>query len=261
MPPRRSSRPMAAGRVAPDGSPYPERRSPSFERDVQRMFTHIANGYDGFDHLVSIGQDLLWRPRAVRELRRFRGPGPLRRALDVGCGTGDLAALIAAGFPGGRVVGADFTRAMLDRARARQEGRPLEYARASALRLPFADAAFDLVSSAFVLRNFADLGTALEESRRVLRPGGVLLTLEITEPISPAVRRLFHAYFDRVVPALGSVVGSAGPYRYLPDSLRALPDRAAIVRAMERAGFDRVVAPTQSLGIVTTFLARAGPAA
>ena len=258
--------PMASGRTAgpsaADGSPLPDRSLPSFERDVRRMFTHIAGGYEWFDHVASLGNDLLWRPRALWDLDRFRRPGPLVRVLDIGCGTGELARLVARHYGSSRVVAADFTRAMLDNAVGSTVGRSergrIDFARATALKLPFADGAFDLVTNAFVARNLADLSVAFREVRRVLRPGGVFLTLEITEPVSPTMNRFFHAFFDNVVPWLGGAVGSAGPYRYLPRSLRSLPDRAALLGLRAANGFPRTAARLQSGGIVTTFLGEAG---
>ena len=249
--------------TAADGSPYPDRALPTFERDIQRMFGHIAERYDWFDHVASLGNDFLWRPRALGQLDRFRALGPIRRALDIGCGTGDLARQVARRFPGAEVVGADFTGPMLRNALGRnrraREGSRVTLARATALRLPFADASFDLVTNAFVARNLTDLPRGFREMRRVLRPGGVALTLEITEPTSPAFGALFHSYFDRVVPWMGAAVASAGPYRYLPESLRSLPPRAELLDVIRAAGFPRVAAPSQSFGIVTTFLAEAGP--
>lgn len=250
------------GPTAPDGSPLPDRALPSFEHDVRRMFTHIAQGYEWFDHVASLGNDLLWRPRALWDLDRFRAPGPVRRVLDIGCGTGELARLVARHYGASRVVAADFTRAMLENALGSSSGRPerarIDFARATALRLPFADATFDLVTNAFVARNLSDLAVAFREVRRVLRPGGVLMTLEITEPVSPTVNRFFHAFFDHVVPWLGGAVGSAGPYRYLPQSLRSLPDRDALLSLLAQSGYPRTTARLQSAGIVTTFLAEAG---
>lgn len=248
------------GRTAADGSPYPDRSRPTFERDVRSMFAHIAAGYEGFDHLASLGQDFLWRPRALWALDRFRR-GPVERALDVGCGTGELARAVARHFAAARVVATDFTSAMLDRARAdrgsRALGARLAFGTANAARLPFADGTFDLVTNAFVARNLSDLGATFRELRRVLRPGGVLLTLEITEPASPAWGRLFHAYFDSVVPLLGRAAGSEGPYRYLPESLRSLPPRDRFLEVLRAAGFARAEARTQSMGIVTSFLGEA----
>jgi demethylmenaquinone methyltransferase / 2-methoxy-6-polyprenyl-1,4-benzoquinol methylase len=250
------------GPRAADGSPLPDRSLPTFERDVRRMFTHIAHGYEWFDHVASLGNDLLWRPRALWDLDRFRAPGPVHRVLDIGCGTGELARLVARHYGASHVVAADFTRAMLENAVGSTSGRPeaprIAFARATALKLPFATGSFDLVTNAFVARNLADLTVAFREIRRVLRPGGVFLTLEITEPASPMVNHLFHAFFDHVVPWLGGAVGSAGPYRYLPQSLRSLPDRDAFQALLGASGFPRRTARLQSGGIVTTFLAEAG---
>jgi demethylmenaquinone methyltransferase / 2-methoxy-6-polyprenyl-1,4-benzoquinol methylase len=252
-------------RTAADGSPYPDRHLPTFERDVRQMFGHIAERYDWFDHVASLGNDFLWRPRALGQLDRFRTPGPIRRALDIGCGTGDLARQVARRYPAATVVAADFTRPMLlnaqRRGRRATEGARVPLVRATALRLPFPDGTFDLVTNAFLARNLASLPVGLAEMRRVLRPGGTLLTLEITEPTSPGFGALFHAYFDRVVPWMGAAVASEGPYRYLPESLKSLPPRAEFVRALGTAGFGRVVARPQSFGIVTTYLGEAGPGA
>jgi demethylmenaquinone methyltransferase / 2-methoxy-6-polyprenyl-1,4-benzoquinol methylase len=251
-------------RSARDGSPLPDPHDPHFEKDVRRMFTHIAARYEWFDHVASMGNDLLWRPRALWDLDRFRTPGPVRRILDLGCGTGELTRLTAHHFPEAEVVGVDFTAAMIAVARRRtsgpSNGRRIGYGRGTAMHLPFADGTFDLATNAFLARNLADLDGALAEMRRVLRPGGVLLVLEITEPASPTFGAVFHAYFDHVVPWLGAAVDSAGPYRYLPESLRRLPSRAKFRHALARAGFPRTEARTQSMGIVTTFLAEAGPA-
>ncbi len=228
------------------------------------MFTHISGRYELVDHVASLGQDLLWRSRALWAADRFH-PSPPRRVLDVGSGTGELARLAARHYPDAFVVASDFTRAMLAEAVRAAPGeagaRRIDYAAATAARLPFADGTFDLVTNAFVLRNLVDLDAGAREFRRVLRPGGTLLTLEITEPRSALVGRLFHAYFDRVVPALGRAVGSAGPYRYLPESLRSLPPPSEIVRRFGAAGFSRTEAHPQSGGTVTTFLAEAGTAA
>ncbi|MCI4336070.1 MAG: ubiquinone/menaquinone biosynthesis methyltransferase [Thermoplasmata archaeon] len=254
-----------ADRQAPDGSPYPDRTRASFEHDVRAMFTHIARGYDWFDHLASLGNDLLWRPRALWDLDRFRDGRPVRRVLDVGCGTGDLTRLTARHYPAAQVVGVDFTRAMLTIADERTRHEPVAprvgFGEASVIRLPFHDGCFDVASSAFVVRNIPRLGDAFRELRRVLAPGGTLLTLEITEPANPRVGRLFHQYFDRVVPWLGAMVHSAGPYRYLPESLRHLPDRAGMIALLRECGFDPVTAAPQSGGIVTSYLAGVNGAA
>ncbi len=251
--------PGRPGRAAEDGSPYPDRASPTFERDVRRMFTHIAGRYEWFDHLASVGNDFLWRPMSLWALDRFRADRPVRRVLHVGCGTGEFSRWALRHYPESTVVSADFTGAMVARARA-LAGKlaPRTTAvRATVRRLPFADGSFDLVLNAFVVRNLTDLDGSLAEMRRVLVDGGSLVTLEISEPPNRLVRSLFHAYFDHVVPWLGRSVHSSGPYRYLPESLRSLPAREEIVRRLGAAGFDPVRAVRFSQGIVTAYLARA----
>ena len=243
--------------VARDGSPYPDRARPTFERDVRAMFASIADRYDAFNHLATFGLDLVWRPRALWELDRYRRT-PVRTALDVGCGTGGLARLLARHYPRADVVAVDFSRAMVAAAH-RVRGTPAGLGVANASRLPFSDGTFDLAASAFVARNFADLPRTARELLRVLRPGGVLLTLEVSEPQAPSVARLFHAHFDRVVPMIGRAFGREGPYRYLPESLRRFPPVREVVAILGAAGFVRTVARPISLGIVTAYLAEAPP--
>ncbi len=249
-------------RTAADGSLRPDRSSPTFERDVQRMFATIADRYDTFNHLATFGLDLLWRPRAVWGLERA-AHGDCRRILDVGCGTGALARLLARHFSKAEVVGVDFTSAMVRRASgllARGAASP-RFAVASVAHLPFAAGSFDLATSAFVARNLPDLRGAFAELRRVLRPAGTLLTLEVSEPSSPLVRSVFHAHFDGAVPLLGRAFGREGPYRYLPESLRSFPGRERVVATLADAGFPRTRVVPMSLGIVTAYLSGASEAA
>ena len=246
------------GPTASDGTVLPDRRLPTFERDVERMFASIADRYDAFNHVATFGQDLLWRPRALWELDRFHD-GPVARILDVGCGTGGLARLLAQHHPRATVVASDFSRTMVRTAKRRTRlprgGRTIGFAVAHIGHLPFRDGTFDVVANAFVARNLTDLAAAFRELRRVLRPGGSLLTLEVSEPASPAVGKLFHAHFDHAVPLIGRSFGREGPYSYLPRSLRALPPTTRIVQMLGEAGFSRAVARSMSLGIVSAYLA------
>lgn len=253
------SRPIP-DRTAADGSLHPDRRLPSFERDVQRMFASIADRYDAFNHTATFGQDLLWRPRALWELARFHR-GPVARVLDFGCGTGAFARQVASRYPKARVVAVDFTRTMVERAHDALERGPahgsFRLAVANVHRLPFADASFDVATNAFVARNLASLPDSFRELRRVLRPGGTLLTLEVSEPASPTVGRLFHAHFDHAVPLLGRAFGREGPYTYLAESLRGFPSPVELLGTLGSAGFVRTAARPMSLGIVTTYLGEA----
>jgi len=251
------------GPTAPDGSLHPDRRLPTFERDLERMFASIADRYDRFNHLATLGQDLWWRPRAVWALAR-RCRGPVRAALDFGCGTGGLARLLGVRFPSARVVAVDFSSAMVRLADAsfrgpRSQGR-FGGAVANVGHLPFADGVFDVAASAFVARNLVDLPGSFRELRRVLRPGGWLLTLEVSEPSSATVGRLFHAHFDHAVPLLGRAFDREGPYRYLPESLRTMPPPSRLAALLAEAGFPRTDLEPMSLGIVTAYLSQAsGP--
>ncbi len=244
------------GPTASDGSVHPDRALPTFERDLQRMFASISDRYEAFNHAATFGQDLLWRPRAVWTLARA-ATGPVREVLDVGCGTGELARLLGRRFPRARVVAVDFTREMVLRAGAASGRRSPGLAVATATGLPFPDGAFDVAASAFLLRNLPDPLLAFRELRRVLRAGGTLLTLEVSEPSSPIVARIFHAHFDHAVPILGRAFAREGPYRYLPESLRTLPPPSRLVELFAEADFPETRVVPMSLGIVRAYLSRA----
>lgn len=253
----------AGAPTAPDGSLHPDRSLPTFERDLQRMFTSIADRYDSFNHLATLGQDLWWRPRALWALERVCRR-PVRAALDVGCGTGSLAALLGVRFPLARVVAVDFSAAMVRRAHTLRAGRAevpgAEFAVANVLHLPFADGSFDVAATAFVARNFSDLPAAFRELRRVLTPGGWLLTLEVSEPPSRLVGHVFHAHFDYAVPLLGRAFDREGPYRYLPESLRSFPPPEHLRAILGESGFPRTELRPMSFGIVTAYLSEASGA-
>ncbi len=248
--------------LASDGSPHPARGSAHFDREVRAMFSRIAGQYTFFDHVATFGQDLVWRPRALWELDRSLSEPP-RRILDLGCGPGDLTYLLARHYPTASLVASDFTRAMVVRAEGTRQRLPasgrdrIGFGVADVTRLPFRSGSFDVVSSAFLIRNLPQLVVGLGEMRRVLRRGGWCLALEITEPAPEWFRPLFHAYFDRVMPKLGALFGTEGPYRYLSESLRSFPPRHGVLEAFEQAGFEVPRASLQSAGSVTTFLARA----
>ena len=221
------------------------------------MFTRIAGQYSLVDHLTTFGLDLLWRPESLWLLDR-RGLPPPRRILDLGCGPGDLSFELARHFPRATILAMDFTPAMLERARQHRAPPPSpSFGLADAQALPFKDSTFDLVTSAFLIRNLPRLREGVGEMRRVLRPGGSLLALEVGEPPSPWFSPLFHAYFDRVVPMIGRMFGTEAPYRYLSTSLRSLPPREQVLQMLSRLGFVDGSAHLLTGGIVTAFLARA----
>jgi len=216
---------------------------------VVEMFDRIAGEYERVNRVISLGLDRRWRRTTVDSL----GLAPGSFVLDLACGTGDISRILA--VKGLRVVGVDLSQNML-----RHAGRSGVVVRADVSRLPVADAVADGITCGFALRNLVDLPVFFSECERALRPGGRLAAVDAATPTSLPARVGHLMWFGHVVPWLGAAVDSAGPYRYLPESLRRLPPRPRFREALVRAGFSRTEARTQSLGIVTAFLAEAGPA-
>ena len=195
---------------------------------VRRMFDRIAPVYDAMNRTMTAGLDRRWRRITVDEVVK---PGD--RVLDVCCGTGDLA-IAARDHRAGEVVGLDFSEAMLER--ARRKAPDLEWVRGDALELPFGDASFDAATVGFGVRNVEDLGLALRELRRVLRPGGRLGILEITEP-QGRLAPFYRVWFDLAIPKLGRVLPGGDAYTYLPASVRRFPHPEALADLLAANGF------------------------
>ena len=179
------------------------------------MFDRIAGRYDLLNTILSAGLDGRWRRRAARAAR-LRAGG---MALDVACGSGRLTSVLAAmAGPSGRVVGLDFSAAML--AVARRDQPALEFIEGDALELPYKDAEFDATTMAFGLRNLADPGRGLAEMARVVRPGGRMVVLEFVRPPRNLVGSAYRLYLTQVLPRVGGLLsGDAAAYRYLSDTV------------------------------------------
>jgi demethylmenaquinone methyltransferase/2-methoxy-6-polyprenyl-1,4-benzoquinol methylase len=195
------------------------------------MFDRIAGVYDLMNGVMTAGLHHQWRRRAI-ELAELRGG---ERVLDVATGTGDLAAAaLEAVGPGGEVIGVDFAPEMLARAAAKVPGARFELA--DALELPFPDDRFDAVTVGFGARNFSDLERGVAEMIRVTKPGGRVVILEITQPTRQPLASFYRAWFDGVVPALGSLAGDRAAYSYLPSSVRRFPGPVQLARLMDEQG-------------------------
>jgi demethylmenaquinone methyltransferase/2-methoxy-6-polyprenyl-1,4-benzoquinol methylase len=197
---------------------------------VRTMFDRIAPVYDAMNRLMTAGLDQRWRKLAVQAAVR---PGD--RVLDACCGTGDLA--IAAARAGAEVTGIDFSPRMLERARRKLHS--VTWVEGDVLALPFAANSFDAATVGFGVRNVADLGLALAELRRVLRAGGGLAILEITQPRG-LLGPFYRLWFDRVVPLLGKALKGGAAYTYLPASVRRFPAPDALADLIRAAGFEDV---------------------
>jgi demethylmenaquinone methyltransferase/2-methoxy-6-polyprenyl-1,4-benzoquinol methylase len=217
---------------------------------VRAMFTRIAGRYDLMNSLMTGGRHHAWRRVATAAVAQAP-PGP---ALDLATGTGDFAFALREAYPRRFVVGADFSEAMLRHAdvkrKARGEGGVALLA-ADALALPFADRTFACVTSAFLLRNLADLEAGLAEMRRVTLPGGLVAALEITRPGVRGWDAMFGLYFNRVVPLIGAAVArDRAAYTYLPQSVERFVAPPQLAQMMERAGLRNVRYQRLGLGTI-----------
>ena len=206
---------------------------------VRSMFAEIAPRYDLLNHTLSLNFDKRWRRFAIKKLAdKLSEPGAL--ALDLCCGTGDLAMELGRRA---ETCAVDFCHPMLEisLAKARASDRAISIIEGDALRTPFPDDSFDVVTIGFGLRNLESVEGGLEEMRRLLRPGGRAAVLEFSRPRVPVFRGLFHFYFTRILPRIGNCVsGSEFAYQYLPDSVLSFPDQEALAISMRRVGFSSV---------------------
>jgi demethylmenaquinone methyltransferase/2-methoxy-6-polyprenyl-1,4-benzoquinol methylase len=228
--------------AAPEGTRTPDAAS----RAVREMFTSIAPRYDLLNHVLSFNVDRLWWRRTARTFARILAQ-PDSRILDLCCGTGDMTFALRkqAGNCAPQVLGADFSHAMLQRARLKSLDRlsqngnlpAPQWIEADALCLPFPDQHFALVTSAFGFRNLADYDAGLCEIVRVLRPGGECGILDFSEP-KGVVGHLYRFYFKQVLPRVGTLLsGVRGPYAYLPTSVERFPEPQEMLARMRHAGF------------------------
>jgi demethylmenaquinone methyltransferase / 2-methoxy-6-polyprenyl-1,4-benzoquinol methylase len=244
-------KPVVIG-AAPEGAQDQE----SVGRAVREMFSSIAPRYDLLNHVLSFNVDRMWWRRTARTFMHILYR-PDVRVLDLCCGTGDMTFALRREAGSGcrgrstsqqehpRILGADFSHAMLQRATTKSfvqerssssQIRPA-WIEADALRLPFPDEHFDLITSAFGFRNLADYDAGLREINRVLRPGGECGILDFAEP-KGVMGAIYRVYFKQVLPRIGTLIsGVRGPYAYLPASVERFPEPQEMMDRMKKAGF------------------------
>jgi demethylmenaquinone methyltransferase/2-methoxy-6-polyprenyl-1,4-benzoquinol methylase len=226
--------------------------------DNRAMFDRIARRYDLMNSILSLGLHARWRRRAVRKMKPREGG----RYLDVGCGTADVAIEILRQCPGCRVVGIDPAGGMLDIGRRKLAAASLSD-RASlqtgnVVSLPLESHTFDAAIAAFCLRNVTDRVAALAEMGRVVRPGGLVMILELTRPRKRLMRLGHRIYTRALAPLLGAIIaGDRGAYRYLVDSVMDFPAPEAVLEMMTRANLANPHESPMTGGAVTVFAAEA----
>jgi demethylmenaquinone methyltransferase/2-methoxy-6-polyprenyl-1,4-benzoquinol methylase len=238
----------------PEGAKTPQEAS----RQVREMFTRIAPSYDLLNHLLSAQMDRVWRARTAREVKPIL-ERPDAVVLDLCCGTGDLAFALQRNGKA-RIMGGDFSHPMLVRAREKSAAAngtaPIAFLEADALRLPFADGSFDLVTTAFGFRNLANYEDGLREISRVLKPGATLAILEFADPAPGFWGDAYRFYTRTVLPKIGGwISGDAEAYSYLPRSVGRFfrPDELAVV--LTKVGFSQVRYQLMTFGSVALHLA------
>ena len=223
---------------------------------IQEMFDGIAPSYDRLNHMMSLNVDRIWRRRALKEIV----DGTAQQILDVACGTGDSTIMIAkAAANGSQVIGGDISEGMMalvmDKARKAGVEDRVSLLVADGENLPFEAETFHRVTCAFGIRNFEHKEKGLQEFRRVLKPGGKAVILELSVPQNRVLRWFYDLYFMHLLPWLGGLVsGDKAAYKYLPASVHAFPAPVVFGTMMQEAGFRHVRFKTFTLGLCRMYV-------
>lgn len=235
----------------------PDKSNPDSKKvQVENMFDSIAPKYDVLNHTLSLNIDKIWRRKVARIVSKTNP----NTVLDVATGTCDLAIVTARKAHPQSVCGIDLSEEMLNVGRQKVQKANLSdiitVQKGDAENLPFADNTFDAITVAFGVRNFENLEAGLREMLRVLKPGGSCVVLEFTMPAAFPVKQLYNFYFRHILPLIGRLVSShKSAYTYLPESVKAFPQRTEFVRIMEQCGYSNARFRSLSLGIAAIYVA------
>lgn len=225
-------------------------------QQVEQMFDNIASTYDTLNHRLSWNIDRYWRRKAIRKLQPFAP----KEVLDIATGTGDFAIQTCRFLPSVSIKGVDISDGMMAVGRKKVELMGLQerisFERQDCTALTFDDNSYDAVIAAFGIRNFADLDKGLREMCRVLRPGGHLCILELTQPVAFPVRQLFQLYSHTVLPLYGRLISKdSEAYTYLTKTIEAFPQGERMVEILQQAGFRQAQFQRLTFGICTLYFA------
>lgn len=227
------------------------------QHGLQSIYRRVARNYELVNHILTFGFDIRWRKHAARLASRAQP----KRCVDVCSGTGEMAQQLGVQLPGSpEIVATDFSRDMLRRAKEHRSGPGIRFSLAEAGHLPFPDSSFDLVTISFATRNINRnrkiLSACFKEFRRVLRPGGVFLNLETSQPENRLWRALFHLYIRLTVRPVGTLLtGSRAGYAYLSHTIPRFYESTDLCNLMLESGFSSVEAESFLGGIAAVHLA------
>ncbi|GBF11699.1 demethylmenaquinone methyltransferase [Tepidibacillus infernus] len=211
------------------------------EEFVHSVFENIASKYDLMNTLLSFRRHKAWRNFTMKKMKVQQGD----KALDVACGTADWTIALAKASKTGRIVGLDFSKNMLKigKKKVQEQGldKQIELINGNAMKLPFPDDTFDHATIGFALRNVPDIETVLSEMLRVIKPGGKVVSLELSKPNWPIFRKIYFFYFYKILPWLGKLFANRyEQYAWLPESLTNFPDQQELAAIFEKVGMEKV---------------------
>jgi demethylmenaquinone methyltransferase / 2-methoxy-6-polyprenyl-1,4-benzoquinol methylase len=233
--------------------PYKDKTTSKREQ-VAEMFDSISPKYDLLNHVLSGGIDILWRKKAIRQLKPFAP----KKMLDIATGTGDFA-IEALALKPEKIIGVDISEGMLNVGREKMAKRGLDHIiemrSGDSEGLPFQDNEFDAVIVSFGVRNFENLLKGLTDMHRVTRSGGVCLVLEFSNPRAFPFKQLYGFYSHTILPLIGRIVSrDSSAYTYLPESVKAFPDGPDFLRIFEAAGFTKTKWIPLTFGVASIYI-------
>lgn len=234
-------------------TPYQSETATKKEQ-VASMFDNISKKYDFLNHFLSLGIDILWRKRAIRELKAIKP----RIMLDVATGTGDFAFEAITILQPEKIIGVDISDGMLNVARKkiaeRNLGGVFSVQMGDSEGLHFDNDHFDAITVAFGVRNYENLEKGLSDMFRVLKPGGKIVILEFSKPRAFPIKQAYNFYFKQILPHFGKLFSKDNSaYTYLPESVSAFPDGPAFMELMEKVGFKQTKEIRLTFGISTIY--------
>ena len=234
-------------------TPYQNQQGTKKEQ-VADMFNNISKTYDFLNHFMSLGIDIIWRKKAINELKNDQP----KTILDVATGTGDFAFEALSILKPEKIIGVDISQGMLDIAQQKINKRGLsdkfEIRLGDSEKLPFEANEFDAVTVAYGVRNFENLEQGLADINRVLKPGGKAVVLEFSKPKAFPIKQLYAFYFNDVTPGIGKLFSKdSRAYSYLPESVAAFPDGKNFVALMDKVGFKNTKCRPLAFGICSIY--------